>query len=50
MVPQCLVDHASSNEPDFTLAAWFVPKLAYLSMPYILMADTTGSAGQLKNK
>ena len=46
VVPLCSVDQALSYVPNFTLPAWVLAKLAYLSMLFIL--EMTCTAG--KNK
>ena len=51
VVPLCAVYQPPSYKPSFTLLACLLPKLAYLSILFILeMASTVHSAGHLKNK
>ena len=52
VIPMCSVYQAPTYEPNFVmLACGFLPKMAYLSMLFMLeMGCTEGSAGQLKNK
>ena len=51
VVPLCSVHQAPSYEPNFTLLALLLPKLAYLSMLFILeMGCTANNSGQGKDK